>query len=150
MVVKDIDKGFRGFDKFLKELSKKSLKAGIFSDAGVNPETGGYIADYAQLNEFGTSKIPARPFLRTTADEQEAKWQSQMDKIVTLAISNQEQDVDVLLGRVGELVVNDIKEKISSNMPPPNAEATKARKKSSQTLIDTGAMRASVTYKIEN
>lgn len=50
MVVKDIDKGFRGFDKFLKELSKKSLKAGIFSDAGVNPKTGEYIADYAQLD----------------------------------------------------------------------------------------------------
>jgi len=39
-----------------------------------------------------------------------------------------------------------IKAKITSGMAPGNAESTKLKKKSSKTLIDTGAMLNSVHY----
>ncbi|OPY54712.1 MAG: hypothetical protein A4E48_00291 [Methanosaeta sp. PtaU1.Bin060] len=41
---------------------------------------------------------------------------------------------------------NAIKQKIQSNVPPPNAPSTIARKGHSNTLIDTGEMLESVTH----
>lgn len=147
MKVTDKNFNLEKIKKTLLALKKKELQVGIFEDSGVNEDTGGRIVDYAIANEYGTSKIPERPFMRSTADEKQENWSALMDKIVE-GVTKGDFEVERKIGLVGEQMVNDIKEKISSNVPPPLNPATIKRKGSSRTLIDTGNMRNSITFKI--
>ena len=60
----------------LKKLAQaaKGLKAvvvaGVLSGA-TNDESGEKVAGYARMLEYGTTRMPARPFLRQTATESE-------------------------------------------------------------------------------
>lgn len=147
MKVTDKNFNLEKIKKTLLALKKKELQVGIFEDSGVNPDTGGRIVDYAIANEYGTSKIPERPFMRSTADEEAKKWSALMDKIVE-DVTKGDFEFERKIGLVGEQMVSDIKEKISSNVPPPLKPATVKRKGSSRTLIDTGNMRNSITFRI--
>ncbi len=59
-----------------------------------------------------------------------------------------EQGIKVALENIGQQLVEAIKAKIMSNVPPPLAEATARRKGSDQTLIDTGAMLNQVSSEV--
>lgn len=61
-----------------------------------------------------------------------------------------QMSLGMALSRLGILASNDIKREIDATLSPPNSPVTIARKKSSHPLIDTGAMRQSVTYKVED
>lgn len=150
MKIKDTDKGFLAIKKALLSLRKKEIKVGIHEGAGENAKTGTLIVDYAIANEYGTSRIPERSFMRSTYDEKEKEWNKALDKIVGGVIEGDVSNIEQKISFVGVQIVNDIKEKIDSNIPPSLSEATIKRKGSSKTLIDTGIMRASITYKIEN
>lgn len=150
MKIKDTDKGFLAIKKALLSLKKKEIKVGILEGAGKNAKTGTLIVDYAIANEYGTSRIPERSFMRSTYDEKESEWNKALDKIVSSVVEGNVNDIEQKINFVGVQMVNDIKEKIDSNIPPALSEATIKRKGSSKTLIDTGIMRASITYKIEN
>ena len=51
----------------------QGVKVGIVERA-TNSHTGENIAFYAACNEFGTKDIPARPFMRMTAEKHSAEW----------------------------------------------------------------------------
>lgn len=51
--------------------------------------------------------------------------------------------------KIGMELENKIREKILSNIPPPNAESTVARKGSSHTLIDEGILLNSISHTVE-
>lgn len=147
MMIIDKDIGYQSFIKRVKGLKGKVLKVGILKDAGNNKD-GKSIAEYAIANEYGTKNIPSRSFMRSTANEQKGKWDKMIDKYFKESdLSDQEANSYIM--RLGEMIANDIKLKISSNVPPPNAQSTVAKKKSSKTLIDTGLMRSSINYEIE-
>ncbi|MGI4775350.1 MAG: hypothetical protein ACRYE9_00185 [Janthinobacterium lividum] len=146
--MKDIDKGFEKIGKLLKQLNKISLKAGVLSESDSKPKGGESIAEYAYYNEVGTDRIPARPFMSLTADEQKDNWSNLMTKSFDKMLVSGGKDLEVELGRVGERMINDIKETISSNISPVNAPSTIKRKKSSKTLIDTGLLRQSIKWQI--
>ena len=150
MKIKDTDRGFLAIKKALLSLRKKEIKVGIHEGAGKNEKTGTLIVDYALANEYGTSKIPERSFMRSTYDEKQQEWNKTLDKIVGNITEGNISNIEQKINSVGVQIVNDIKEKIDSNIPPALSEATIRRKGSSRTLIDTGIMRASITYKIEN
>jgi hypothetical protein len=150
MNIKDTDKGFLAIKKALLSLKNKEIKVGIHPEAGKNAKTGTLIVDYATANEYGTSKIPERSFMRSTVDEKQQEWNKALDRIVGSITEGDISNIEQKISFVAEQMVNDIKEKIDSNVPPPLSEATKKRKGSSRTLIDTGIMRASITYKVEN
>ena len=150
MKIKDTDKGFLAIKKALLSLRKKEIKVGIHEGAGKNAKTGTLIVDYATANEYGTSRIPERSFMRSTVDEKQQEWNKALDRIVGSITEGDISNIEQKISLVGKQIVNDIKEKIDSNVPPPLSEATKKRKGSSRTLIDTGIMRASITYKVEN
>jgi hypothetical protein len=145
--MKDRDFGFSQILKSLKALKNKQLHVGILEGSGDN-ENGELIADYACANEYGTEHIPARSFMRSTFDEKNTDWNKALNGVAERVVGGESIDVERAVGLVGEQVVNDIKEKISSNVPPPLKEATRARKKSSKTLIDTGIMHNSINFKI--
>lgn len=148
--VKDKDLGYKDIIRQLKSLKNKTIEAGILNNAGTNSETGTLIAEYAHYNEYGTKHIPARPFMSTTFDEQNSNWVKSLDSILEKLINSNNIDIDKSISLVGEQVVNDIKEKITSNIPPTLNLVTIKRKKSSKTLIDTGNMRDSINFKIVN
>jgi hypothetical protein len=132
------DKGFNKIIENLERLARIELTVGIF-EGSVNRD-GIEIAPYAYRNEFGLG-VPQRSFMRSTYEEKNG-WKNGIEQVYDEVI--QGRSVESAVGMLGEIVTNDIKTKISNNIPPPNAIETVRRKGSSKTLIDTGAMRQSV------
>jgi len=132
------DKGFNKIIENLERLARTELTVGIF-EGSVNRD-GIEIAPYAYRNEFGLG-VPQRSFMRSTYEEKNG-WKNGIEQVYDEVI--QGRSVESAVGMLGEIVTNDIKTKISNNIPPPNAIETVRRKGSSKTLIDTGAMRQSI------
>lgn len=127
----------------LKGLIKnKSLEVGFFEVSKY--ENGVYVASVAGFNEYGTAKIPPRPFFRNAIAKNSNKW----NDILTNELRNS-VDVELAYHRVGEVAKGDIVESIMQTNTPPNSPLTIAKKKSSKPLVDTSFMRSSVNYKVK-
>lgn len=146
-------------ERILKELEDPSgprwAAAGVLG--GATNEDGVSVAEYAAYNEYGTSEIPRRSFLRTTMADNAEKYASLLKGALGgLASSGNAEPVGMALTAVGREMETDVIEKIKSNVPPPNAPATKARKEArpgggySGTLFDTGTMLGSVAFELLN
>lgn len=106
------------------------------------------IAEYGAYNEFGTKNIPQRSFLRSTYDEKIAKWQRQIEATIR-KILRMESDGSNALTQLGEVAVRDVRRKISSNIAPPNAPSTIAKKGAGKTtLYDTGTLTRAITHEV--
>ncbi len=116
------------------------IKAGF--PAGKAPSS---IIDIAAYNHFGTSKIPARPFITVAMFENRSEIRDSLRSIGKNVIHG-DLDMRTALGQVGVMAQGVIQGQIASNMPPPNAAVTIKRKGSSHTLIDTGGMMQAVTW----
>ena len=97
----------------------------------------------AAYNEFGTSSIPPRPFIRNAKSENDKKWANFLARDL-----NSTKNADLAFARLGELVRNDIIVSINKTTSPPNSADTIERKGSSHPLIDTGFLKSSVTYEV--
>jgi len=104
-------------------------------------------AQIAFDNEYGTKTTPARPFMRTSFDENIQKINDiisgEYDKII-----DGESTVKRSLNLIGLFGVSIVQQKIRSIRTPPNSPTTIAIKKSSKPLIDFGQMVQSVSYKV--
>ena len=104
-------------------------------------------ATKAAINEYGTSKIPQRPFMRTAVSRHGKSWGAKSAKAVQSVMKG------MPISQVTELVGMQMKSDISSTLTngpwTPNSVVTVAKKGSSRPLIDTGELRASITYKVE-
>ena len=118
---------------------KGNLQVGFFESAKY--PNGIQVASVAFFNEFGTLKIPMRPFFRNAINDNTKKWFASLQQLIAY-------DNARALDRVGEIVRSDIVNSITNLRTPPNSEATIKRKGSSNPLIDTGLLRRSVTYKV--
>ena len=152
-------KDFRlpNLERILKGLSDQSepqwVEAGILG--GATDEDGVSVAEYAAYNEYGTSRIPKRPFLRTTMDKNRDKYKRLLQGALKgLASSGASEPAGMALTAVGREMETDVIEQIKSNMPPPNAPETRARKEArpgggyAGTLFDTGTMLGSVSFQL--
>lgn len=127
----------------LKGLIKnKSLEVGFFEVSKY--ENGVYVASVASFNEYGTAKIPPRPFFRNAIAKNSNKW----NDILANELRNS-VDVELAYNRVGEIAKGDIVESIMQTNTPPNSPLTIAKKRSSKPLVDTSFMRSSVNYKVK-
>lgn len=133
-----------------REVRNKSVDVGFFDTARY--QNGAYVADIAVIQEFGSQsgKIPARPFVEFAM----VKARKQVARIYEDLYS---APVDSLHSLIGEVVKGEIQNSIVSGPWRPNAPSTqlaKARKGntggSPKPLIDTGHMRQSVTWKLNN
>lgn len=133
-------------ERLLKELGEKQVRVG-FQHGKATEEDGTDICDIAAWNELGTVNMPSRPFLRMSVDENEAKIKAFL----------RSQKKNILSGASGEQVLKEIgifqkdlvQEKITNGSFAPNAPSTVMAKGSSKPLIDTGRMRQSVNYVIQ-
>jgi hypothetical protein len=139
---KDIDRGLKKFKQELQKAQDVEVLIGIHEGDMNGDET---IAEYAAANEFGTDDIPERSFMRETFDEEVADLNIDLREKFKL-VQTGKMSTWQALGLVGLKHENQIKAKINSNIDPANSPETIARKKSSKTLIDTGAMLNSVRH----
>ena len=140
-------RGGKKLQRLLREAGKggvSGVKVGFFSTARY--EDGTPVAAVAAWNEFGTETIPERPFFRNALAESERG----VSNILAKGIDTEKMVVDdQLAGRVGEYVQGKIRDSITALKEPPNAPETVRRKGSSDPLLDTGTLRNSVAWKVE-
>lgn len=128
-------------DKILKDIARLD---GTVVSAGVMDSKN---ATKAAINEYGTSKIPQRPFMRTAVSRHGKSWGEKSAKAVQSVMKG------MPISQATELVGMQMKADISSTLTNgpwiPNSPVTIAKKGSSRPLIDTGELRASITYRVE-
>jgi hypothetical protein len=110
----------------------------------------------AIINEFGSApagakpSIPARPFIKETIRRDGYRGPLYMlGKNLLALITRGEMSTKIALDRWGKAGADATKATIvaSKEWAVPNAPYTKAKKRSSTPLIDTGAMRQAITHK---
>ena len=145
--VKDIDRGWLDIKENLRRGDGVEIVVGVH-EVAKNGE-GLTIAEYATYNEFGTDDIPSRPFMRTAFDENKAKYTRIMANIWRL-VASPSGNVGQALARLGLMATQDIKRTISGRdfLPKLSDRTIKAKKGSTKTLIDTGAMINSIHHVI--
>ena len=133
------------------ELYKKTkgafVKVGVLSGTGEHPKAkhGQTIAEIAWWNEFGTDWIPPRPFLRTGLLNNIGRYRG-VFKIVIGKVLTRKMSTDQAVAIIGEMAKADVQAKIVAIRSPENAELTKKLKKSSNPLIDIGALRQHINW----
>nr|DAI17696.1 MAG TPA: virion morphogenesis protein [Caudoviricetes sp.] len=145
--VEDNDAIMKRIERDLKELASYEIAVGVQgAEAAENyDDSGATVAEVAVWNEFGTSKIPQRPFMQQTAERHD-NWGDETAKTWNAVIDGENPKIGANL--IGEKVKGDIQEEIANGEFTPNAPRTIAKKKSARPLIDTGRMRQSITYKV--
>ncbi len=137
MSTKLVDKGWNKIKREMKVYRKTEMVVGVL-DGGV--------ASYAVYNEFGTSRMPSRSFLRSTFEESG----SQIYKAIKVGYTNVMNGGSAINGinRVGLMSQGLVQKKIRSGVGPALSPKTVAKKGHSQTLRDSGALLGSISYEI--
>lgn len=152
--------GGKRIDHLLKMQGTEAVKVGVLKGAGVHPGPRGEkrkaftatIAEIAWWNEFGTSTIPERPFLRWTMKENDY-YRGHLKKALFKAMTTRKDPV-VWLKKVAMTAAKDMRNMIRNGAFEPNAPAT-IRKKSTKSgrkakpLIDTGTLRQSIQWEVD-
>jgi hypothetical protein len=148
----------KDFFKQIAELGKLKVRIGFTEGGqGFGRNHEGVTADpsitqIAAWNELGTESIPARPFLKQSIDNNK-------DQIAALGVAQIKELVrgnitaEQALKALGALQVSLVQAEIRNGGFAPNAPSTIAKKSrgtgSTTPLIDTGRLRQSVHYVIE-
>lgn len=139
--------------RFVKA-SNRVVTVGIHEDAGEHPDSGitnaqlGALLNYGNPNNklYGNpAPIPPRPWLIPGVQS------GKQDIVDTIAhgVAN-DLPLDQVLEQVGAFAAGAVQQYMTDLRTPPNSPYTIEQKGSSNPLIHTGALRASVTYKVSN
>lgn len=158
---KDRDRGMKRLNKlfpgmkikvgFLKEKASEPKKK---LDGGVSDAT---LVEIAVVHEFGATiargetevVIPERSYIRSAWDENSKKYFKEARKEMALVASDRRRKPLKGAERVGQEMVDDIKDKIGSSDLAPLAQSTINRKGHSQPLIATFQLFESIDFKVE-
>jgi hypothetical protein len=148
-MVKVIDKdmGWKQIKINMKKLDGRRVKVGIMGDETNN---GVAIVDYATWNEFGTARIPPRPFMAQTHQEHSERTIKFAGFLIGKVI-DRALDVETALKNLGEFYQLRMRATIrnAKEWADANAPSTIAKKGSSSPLIDQGRMVNAVHYEVE-
>lgn len=134
----DRDLGWKKFAASVRSMKgKQAVDVGFFLEE---------VALYAAANEFGTDKIPSRPFIRQTVDKNQAKYLRMMER-AGLRIGPTLKPADALIPIANELR-NDLITAIQTWQSPPNAPATVDKKGYDAPLVETGQMQRAITWRV--
>lgn len=137
----------RRFFEQIEELKKLQVRVGIQAGAAQSDE-GVDLLDIAVWNEVGTDTIPARPFMRQSADGNKAAIEkmckAQLQKVA------QGETAEQALNAIGVTQKELIRDTItkSKSWAEANAESTIKKKGSDVPLIDESHLLQSVNYVI--
>ena len=133
------------FQKTLEDLDKLEVRVGI--QQGSIGKNGVDLVNIAMFNELGTVHIPSRPFLRDSVDAHSAEINAFLRSIRSRLI--QGGSAEDVLKKIGVFQEGLIQEEIVNGDFVPNSEATIKKKRSEKPLIDTGRMRQSINYVVQ-
>ena len=157
-----IDRGWNNIMRELKLTDRSYVKVGVQagemhkpSSKGSKPKDTTDMVKIAVANEFGVStasgsrsgfstvNIPERSFLRSTTDEQQRNLGIMKAQAIR-KITSGKTTVRRELKTIGLHLEGEIQKKIKNLRTPPNSAVTILRKGSSNPLMDTGQLRASI------
>ena len=141
----DKDLGWKRIVSKMRFINGKEIRAGVLPSAG-NGKKGVPIAEYATYNEYGTEKIPSRPFMATSADENKG-WSTSVKNAVKGIIDGAE--VISQMNTVGEKMKTDIKKNIGTYRFKPLKPATVKKKGHDIQLIDSGDLYDAIDYEVK-
>jgi len=119
------------------------------SGRAAHPDSPGTsIAQIAAAMEFGTQNVPARPFLRTTVQQKRAEISTAVAQTI-LSVVRGKTPVSAA-AESGASVVAMVREIIDTarQWAEPLADNTVNKKRSSDPLVDSGALRDTVSYTV--
>lgn len=141
---------YKEFLKRFKRTKGAGVTVGIHAEDNAPHESGdgATLVEVAIYNEFGTANIPERPFLRTAISEEKKKVAKFISRRIGRAIEGK-MPMELALSQIGIKGQSLVRNKITRLKEPPNSPATIDKKGSSNPLIDTGLMRQSIAWKID-
>lgn len=147
--------GGKRYKKALEKVAKMGLtvKAGV--PKGATTTDGQSIPAYAVYNEMGTSRIPARPFMRQTVEKHEREWGQTVEGALNYSAIKKDGGKSAA-GLVGEQMKAHIQETIQHGQFKPDAFSTvenkrrKGKVEPNHPLIDTGQMIASIISEVKS
>lgn len=134
--------------KIVKSLDAPMVTVGIHEDANDPPEGEITMATLGAVHEFGTDTVPARPWLQNGFESGLKDYEDILAEGVNETLTKG-ADIKASLNQVGVFAVGMVQAFITELKTPANKPKTIARKGSSNPLIDSGAMRSSVNYKLQ-
>ncbi len=145
--VRDQDYGFRKLVSTRFDTKGRGVTVGIHDDAG-ETEGGIKIAEVAAIHEFGLAGTE-RSFLRAYVDEAESEINDLLRQAGNAVVKGMdpEQALEIAGAKIAAGVRGYIQD---GKVTPPSSDETNAKKGSSTTLIDTGALVGSITHKVES
>ena len=147
MAVTDRDLGWKAIKREVERAQRREVAVGILQ--GSSDSEGASIAEYATYNEFGTEDVPSRPFMAMSFDENVAAINSDFDRQSKRLVTGQ-VTADQALTIIGQKHAGRVQNTITGrNILPALAPSTIAAKKgSTKTLVDTGAMTNAVQIEV--
>ena len=147
MAVTDRDLGWKAIKREVERAQRREVAVGILQ--GSNDSEGTSIAEYATYNEFGTGDVPSRPFMAMSFDENVAAIDSDFQRQSRRLVAG-EVTADQALTVIGQKHAGRVQNTITGrNILPALAPSTVAAKKgSTKTLVDTGAMTNAVQIEV--
>lgn len=141
------------YDKLAEVLSRITATAqgqvdiGFFGDLEADYPNGESVPEVAYKNEFGdpTKQQPPRPFMRRAIEADGKEWGGVVGQLLVDA----DYDGKDALDAAGHEGVRSIQKSIDTLVDPPLAKYTIEKKGHDKPLIDTGKMRESVNYKVQ-
>ena len=145
----DRDLGWSDLVREARKLDGLEVSAGILENSG-NYAKGQSLVDVAIWNEYGTSRIPSRPFIRISSDDNRNAWGKLAENCAGKVLRGN-MSARSAGEAVGQQMVKDIKKVFGDKGKlAPNAPSTIKKKGHDKPLIDTGKLRDSVNYRVED
>jgi phage gpG-like protein len=148
VTIEDKDLGYESIVKEIKSFEKDYVKVGLLTDSGKADDGITDIVDIGIYNEFGTSRIPERPFMAQTFDKNKGEISKNIEAGLTSIIEKKAKAVPILK-KIGVWYVGQVQKMFTDGTYTGNKPSTIRIKKSDKPLIDTGRLRASINYTVE-
>lgn len=145
--VTERDMGWRRINAEIKKARGAGVKVGVLANSEPS-EDGADMLLIAAANEFGTAdgRVPARPFIRGGFDQHSRDLRQLKARLWDQVLAGR-LTVDRALGLLGETHQSQVQAYMTALDTPPNAPRTIAQKRgSTNPLIDTGRLRASIRW----
>ncbi len=144
------NKGIDKLSKLRKELGKNNiLKVGLPKGSNAYPD-GTSVIMVGFVHEFGSdvNNIPERSFLRSTLIDKKSTYKQLFKSIAKSVVDGSK--MLTAINKLGLVVQGDVQQKIVNLKNPPNTQGTVSSKGSSNPLIDTGHLRQSITFEVND
>ena len=143
----DRDLGFNRIMRDLQKLDGLEVVAGMLKDSGKASNGASYV-DIAIWNEYGTRRIPSRPFIRISADTNRQAWAKIAQQCVNDVIDGDSPTEAAQV--IGHRMVEDIRKVFGDTSKlKANAPSTIKKKGRNEPLVDSGEMRRRVNFRVE-